>query len=337
MADLKSRVLAGVNVVFSGVVPLGIDIQNHDLGIWAKSFGATVSENISRRTTHLIASPDRRTAKVRQAAKKGGKIAIVNQNWLYAAFSQWRKVDEGPYRIHMEAPTNGKHSDLPDSFESKEFALSSSDEEAAQTEDETDSTATPGPAAGPDGAQTHLQLDTAVVPGSGYETDGEEWSKHSPTVKREDSSAASEQTPEDWDDIQDELADFLGSEAEDSETEVESVGSSVLSEGLVTPPSGSGGERKRKRDALGQGGVDPDGEGGDGAGEGDDGEEASRLQKRKKEALSRSSSLTNVVELSNGAVGQTSGDPGGGVEEHPDDEDDDLAAALAAELAEGDD
>ncbi|KAK1020025.1 CTD phosphatase Fcp1, partial [Friedmanniomyces endolithicus] len=76
MADLKSSVLAGVHLVFSGVVPLGVDIHSHDLSVWARSFGATVSDNVGKRTTHLIASPDRRTAKVRQAAKKGGRIAV---------------------------------------------------------------------------------------------------------------------------------------------------------------------------------------------------------------------------------------------------------------------
>ncbi|EMC95886.1 hypothetical protein BAUCODRAFT_71386 [Baudoinia panamericana UAMH 10762] len=108
MTSMKSRVLSGVHLVFSGVVPLGVNPLNHDLAIWARSFGANVQVKVSRRTTHLISSPDRRTAKVRQALKKGSRIAIVNQNWLYACFSQWKKVDEEPYRIHVEAAMSGK-------------------------------------------------------------------------------------------------------------------------------------------------------------------------------------------------------------------------------------
>lgn len=331
MTELKSRVLAGVQIVFSGVVPLGVNIHNHDLAIWARTFGATVRENITKRTTHLIASPDRRTAKVRQAAKRRERIAIVNQNWLYAAFSQWRRVDEGPYRIHSEAAAavKGKASELPDSFEGRDMALSSSDEEAAQTEEEdTDGTRTP---------ETALRISTpvAAVDGGaeGYETDSEEWSQHSPTMKREDSNADKEESAEDWSDIQDELNDFLGSDAEgDSDGESVRTPSTIDGERRRTPPSGT----KRKRDGL-------DGnEGGDGPeGEGD-----SRLQKRKKEALGRTSSLTNLLDRprskdgdEGGAVavaGDAGGGGGGGGGGMDEIDDDDLEAALAAELAEDD-
>jgi RNA polymerase II subunit A C-terminal domain phosphatase len=325
MADLKSRVLSGVNLVFSGIVPLGVDIQNHDISIWAKSFGATVSENISKRTTHLIASPDRRTAKVRQAAKKGGRISIVNQNWLYACFSQWRRVPEDPYLIHMEAAVNGKTAGLPDSFESKDYMLSSSDEEAAQTEDETDGTVTPN---GLGRSRPGLNLETGTDDGA---EDGEEWQLHSPTLKREDSNAGEVESPEQWDAIRGELDEFLGSDADDSDTESTRTDNTVPSEGLTTPPSGT----KRKRDD-----VDEEGEASD-AVEGEDADGKSRLQKRKKEALSRTSSLTNMVNRPASSNGSTtpvkeSGDPGGGgaVTEDFDESDADLEAALAAELAE---
>ncbi|KAK4574206.1 CTD phosphatase Fcp1 [Recurvomyces mirabilis] len=337
MSTLKTRVLSGVHLVFSGIVPLGVNIQNHDISIWAKSFGATVSENISRRTTHLIASPERRTAKVRQAVKKGGRVKVLNQNWLFACFSQWKRVAEEEYLIHMEttAGLNGKEgaAGLPDGFDegSRDQMLSSSDEEAAQTEDElTDGGRTPlvnGT------SKQKLSLETDGLTDDDTDGDKEEWARHSPTVKREDSLTVPE-SAEEWDDIRDELDDFLGSDADDDESDAESVKSesTIPSDGLVTPPS-----LKRKRDAL----VEAEGgtadSGGDVVEEGE-----SRLQKRKKEALTRTTSLTSVVERPGSAngVGKTPAvdEKVGGVEVYDEDGDEDiegdLEAALAAELGE---
>ena len=310
MNSMKMKVLSGVNIVFSGVVPLGVDIHFHDTAIWAKSFGATVSENITKRTTHVIASPERRTAKVRQAAKKGGRIAIVSQGWLYACFSQWRKVDETLYRIHSDSPANGT-AILPESFENKHLALSSSDEETGQTEEDTeDGDETPNGAAR---RGVSLEIDTDL-------SELEELEKHKPSIQREDSSPTDLEVIEDWGDIDDELKDFLGSEAEDeSDNESELTGSAS---GERTPS----GQRKRKRNVV----SDADGlltvEGGTGSG--------SRLQKRKKEALSRTSSLTNAASLADisNSIDMKDSDPPGGDTMGGQEDDDDLEAALAAEM-----
>lgn len=297
MDHLKSKVLRGVHIVFSGVVPLGVDIQNHDTALWAKSFGATVSENITKRTTHVIASPERRTAKVRQAAKKGGKIAIVAQSWLLACFSQWERIDENPYRIHSDAPTNGA-AGLPDSFDNgNDFMLSSSDDEAAQTEDETEDGETPNAT-----GNGRLTLDTDFD----TDTDTEELEKFAPTIARQDSSPTETEAADDWDEMNAELEEFLGSDNE-SGSESESEGTGMSS--LKTPPS----QRKRKSDER----------------ESDDETDRSRLQKRKKEALGRTSSLANLV--------ASSQESGSSAKEAADDTDGDfdLEAALAAEF-EGD-
>ena len=314
MRDQKSKVLAGVSLVFSGVVPLGVDIHAHDTVIWAKSFGATVSDNITKRTTHVIASPDRRTAKVRQAAKKGGRIAIVSTAWLFACFSQWKKIDDVPYRIHSEAPANGT-AGLPGSFEGKQDdgILSSSDEEAAVTDNETEPESTAETANG-----IPLTLDT------GCDTDTE-WEQNAPTdlLQRQDSSPIDQEVPEDWDDLRAEMAKELGFDWED-----DSDSESVVSErgdGTKTPPS----QRKRKR---------PDGQETDGE-DGTDDEGRSRLQKRKKEALSRTTSLTNMAKAT---ASQTStpkaavAEPGGGTkaEVHDDDGELDMEADLEAAFAE---
>ena len=70
---MKRRVLEGVTIVFSSVVPLKHDIQDADIALWAKSFGAQVSDKITKETTHLVAARVG-TAKVKTAVKKGIKV-----------------------------------------------------------------------------------------------------------------------------------------------------------------------------------------------------------------------------------------------------------------------
>jgi RNA polymerase II subunit A-like phosphatase len=320
MHGLKSRVLGDVHLVFSGVVPLGVNIHTYDTAIWAKSFGATVSENITKKTTHVIASPERRTAKVRLAAKKGGRISIVNSGWLFACFSQWSKVDEGPYRIHSDAPANGQPA-LPDSFEDKELGtLSASDEEAALTEAEAEDEGGREVTNG-----THLSLD--------IDTDEEELAKYAPQDGREDGSPTEEQRPDDWDSIDAELADFIGdSDVEDSDAPDASESESESDAGKNTANS-TPSSNKRKRDATAND-VPPT----------SDPEEGSRLQKRKKEALSRTTSLTNMASVTGGtvsAVGPSEPAKLDGVDEAEDEEEDeddaDLEAALAAEMEKDED
>jgi RNA polymerase II subunit A-like phosphatase len=95
--ELKSSVLSGLVICLSGLVPLGVNIEESEIGMQAQSFGAQVVDGISNRVTHLVVSLARpRTKKVQQAAKISS-IKIVNQSWLADCLSQWRRLDESPY------------------------------------------------------------------------------------------------------------------------------------------------------------------------------------------------------------------------------------------------
>jgi RNA polymerase II subunit A-like phosphatase len=314
MQEMKSRVLGDAHIVFSGVVPLGINIHTYDTVTWAKTFGATVTENITKKTTHVIASPERRTAKVRQAAKKGGRISIVHTGWLFACFSQWVKVDEGPFRIHSDAPTNGA-AGLPGSFEDKEYGtLSSSDEEAALTENEADNDIGNG--------------DENGIPKLTPEE--EELAKYAPKGDARDSSPIEGEVEDDWDDIDNEFAEFCDAEDIEVESETESESGNRSDSSTSSTPNG----QKRKREEEAAAGDAPT----------SDPEEGSRLQKRKKEALSRTTSLTNMAIPSTGdgkisAVDAPDAENLDGIDEEDDDDDDDadLEAALAAEMEKDDD
>ncbi|KAF8436439.1 hypothetical protein BGX38DRAFT_1274476 [Terfezia claveryi] len=97
MPKLKKKTFEGVVLVFSGVIPLGASVHNSDIVIWAKTFGATIEENLTSRVTHVIAARSR-TAKVRQAARYH-HIHLVTPQWLYDSMSNWKQMPLDPYRI----------------------------------------------------------------------------------------------------------------------------------------------------------------------------------------------------------------------------------------------
>ena len=109
MPAIKSRVLADCVLVFSGIVPLGIDVHTADITHWARSFGAEVESEIqAKRTTHLVAARNR-TAKVRRAVKVGrGKINVVGTKWLLDCIVQWQKLDETPYLLQTTPSDVGR-------------------------------------------------------------------------------------------------------------------------------------------------------------------------------------------------------------------------------------
>lgn len=114
MPRIKEAVLDGVFVCFSGIIPLGMDVQTSDLALWIKSFGAIVVLDVNRHTTHVIANPDRKTSKVKKAARYP-RIKIVNIDWMLHCCTQWVHADETPYLIEIdEADRAGSPFDDPE-------------------------------------------------------------------------------------------------------------------------------------------------------------------------------------------------------------------------------
>ncbi|KAF2422435.1 hypothetical protein EJ08DRAFT_596862 [Tothia fuscella] len=111
MPAMKLRVLAGVVILFTGVIPQGTDHGDSDIGRWATSFGARITSTLSKSTTHVVAHRDRRTSKVRQAACYP-QIKIVTVHWLLSCFTRWAHADETDFLIEVEND-NGPHESLP--------------------------------------------------------------------------------------------------------------------------------------------------------------------------------------------------------------------------------
>ena len=158
----------------------------------------------------------------------------------------------------------------------------------------------------------------------------EELAKYAPKGDARDSSPIEGEVEDDWDDIDNEFAEFCDAEDIEVESETESESGNRSDSSTSSTPNGQ--QRKREEEAAA--GDAPT----------SDPEEGSRLQKRKKEALSRTTSLTNMAIPSTGdgkisAVDAPDAENLDGIDEEDDDDDDDadLEAALAAEMEKDDD
>lgn len=278
MPAMKMRVLSGVVIVFSGVLPLGTDIQSADISTWAKTFGATLREEVGRDVTHVIAARPG-TAKVKRAAKRG--IKVVNTAWLFDSMVRWRKLDERPYLLEgapkpddaaSSSPTRGPDEGLNPL--AHDLLLSDSDDTDLSTDED---------GVGP--TRKNLKLDTAIDAEDG--ADDEAYSP--PTLNQEE-----------YDKIQAELREFMGSDM-DSESDNESVRSEL-----------SVRAKKRRRDEMEDSAANTtttaDGEGGGSSSAA--GASASKRQATTGSRLKQAQTLTD--QLASSPSRTTTGSPGGG-------------------------
>lgn len=228
MPALKMRVLSGVTIVFSGVVPLGADVQSADLSTWAKTFGAKIVEKVSREVTHLIARRPG-TAKVKQAVKRG--IKVVTISWLIESMQQWQRLDERRYLLegvggneHNDSSMNLDESADRINLTATDFLLSSSEGEADETTGLDTETEDEGPAKKKLKVDTSSMMNLGPQQSSGLANIAEEDDEAEVDVPVFDDASPVTITQDEWDDIDAELKEFMGSEAE-SESDSESVNS----------------------------------------------------------------------------------------------------------------
>ncbi|KAL1448945.1 hypothetical protein WDU94_000194 [Cyamophila willieti] len=90
--NMRSVVLSGCHLVFSGVVPSKMKLEENKAYSVARALGAEVSDRITLATTHLVAVRIG-TAKVNEA-KRRKDILIVTLDWLWMCAERWERVDE---------------------------------------------------------------------------------------------------------------------------------------------------------------------------------------------------------------------------------------------------
>ena len=269
--------LRGCRIVFSRLVPRHIDIMKTRWADMAMRLGAVVQGDISYRsearedTTHIVCKPGDPTDKMKEAAslnvkkRKGQEeeIKIVNPEWLLDGASQWwRRIEETPYVVYVEAPARRRLS----SGAADEDGFSDTVNGNAEVSD-----------AGDKGVK--LRVETVMATG---EKDGE-------AEEEENGAKSPEEDEAEW------AAAFASDEEDEdfpeSEDEGESEGGAEV--------NGTGGAKKRGREEEDDRGSESDGSSAGSSrslstkkslkGHG------SNLQRRKRRALERTSSLTNVI------------------------------------------
>ncbi|XP_036177835.1 RNA polymerase II subunit A C-terminal domain phosphatase isoform X2 [Myotis myotis] len=96
--ELKSRVLADVAIIFSGLYPTNFPVEKTREHYHATALGAKILTQLvldpdaPDRATHLIAAKAG-TEKVRQA-QACGQLHVVNPDWLWSCLERWDKVEE---------------------------------------------------------------------------------------------------------------------------------------------------------------------------------------------------------------------------------------------------
>lgn len=108
--EVKSKVLEGASLVFSGLVPTHQRIETSRAYQVAKSLGAEVTQDFNEKTTHLVAVRSG-TAKVNASRKMGdgkNKIHVVTPEWLWTCAERWERVDERLYPLQRGGQSSAR-------------------------------------------------------------------------------------------------------------------------------------------------------------------------------------------------------------------------------------
>lgn len=106
LATVRRRVLEGCSVVFSGLLPRGLDPRRTDLGYMATALGAAVTEAMTPGTTHVVAE-NPSTEKVYHARQRGETVAVVTRAWLQLSFWHCERKPEAQFPLVGKAKGAG--------------------------------------------------------------------------------------------------------------------------------------------------------------------------------------------------------------------------------------
>jgi RNA polymerase II subunit A-like phosphatase len=263
---LKSQVLKNTRIVLSGLVPLGVDVRKSEIGMHAQDFGAEIRTRVSPDVTHLVISSARpRTQKVRQAARIPS-IKIVNQNWLADSLAQWRNLNVTPYliEIHPSDRSSQGMQDASSSLSRPRIMIVQSGQQDIEKS--------------PNDVVDDGDADDSAEDDDGNDGDDDEDIERFNDVLP-DELKDGEGSPVDginltgWDDVDKELQEFMGS---DAESDLESTTDRSRDTDTEEP--------KTKKRKLGE----------EGDGEGFDGSAGSVLAKKQRMARARTTALRNV-------------------------------------------
>ncbi|KAG8504353.1 RNA polymerase II subunit A C-terminal domain phosphatase [Galemys pyrenaicus] len=124
--ELKSRVLADVAIVFSGLHPTSFPVEKTREHYHATALGARILTRLvldpehPDRPTHLVAARAG-TEKVRQA-QESGRLHVVSPDWLWSCLERWDKVEERLFPLRDDG-SRPQREDGPAAFPDRQGAL----------------------------------------------------------------------------------------------------------------------------------------------------------------------------------------------------------------------
>lgn len=102
--EVRKTILNDTKLVFSGLVPTHIKLEQSKAYQVARSLGAIVTQDLEMDTTHLVAVRPG-TAKV-NAGRRKKNLKIVTPDWLWACAERWTKVEEQLYNLNNKGSKN---------------------------------------------------------------------------------------------------------------------------------------------------------------------------------------------------------------------------------------
>ncbi|CAH1965922.1 unnamed protein product [Acanthoscelides obtectus] len=101
---VRGQVLKGCRLVFSGLVPNRMKLEDSKVYQVATSLGAEVTQDITDKTTHLVAVRPG-TIKV-NAGRRQRNVKIVTPDWLWCCAERWDHVDERIFPLNSRGSRN---------------------------------------------------------------------------------------------------------------------------------------------------------------------------------------------------------------------------------------
>ncbi|XP_060171792.1 RNA polymerase II C-terminal domain phosphatase-like 4 [Lycium barbarum] len=96
LKTVRKEILKGCKIVFTGVIPIQCQPENHHYWKLAEQLGAEISTEVDHSVTHVISVNDK-TEKSRQALQQ--EKFLVHPRWIEAANYLWRKPPEENFPV----------------------------------------------------------------------------------------------------------------------------------------------------------------------------------------------------------------------------------------------
>lgn len=96
LKTVRKEILKGCKIVFTGVIPIQCQPENHYYWKLAEQLGATFSTEVDESVTHVVSMNDK-TEKSRQAVRE--EKFLVHPRWIEAANYLWRKPPEENFPV----------------------------------------------------------------------------------------------------------------------------------------------------------------------------------------------------------------------------------------------